>query len=96
MRWIFQKSWLTFEKFNLITYCEIFIYIKVCFVSAYVQLLSIIFNLAKLAITTTHYQRFRSQKLTGKQYPWYKSYKNYSQSIEEQVVLRRPQFIEKR
>lgn len=58
---------------------------------AYAQLLSIIFNLMKLSITTTFYQRFRSQKLTGKQYPWYKNYKIYSQEPEEQVALRRPQ-----
>ncbi|KAJ8912120.1 hypothetical protein NQ315_013209 [Exocentrus adspersus] len=39
------------------------------------QILSLMLNLAKVSITTTYYQRFKSQKLTGKQYPWYKFYK---------------------
>ncbi|XP_018577197.1 uncharacterized protein LOC108915611 [Anoplophora glabripennis] len=39
------------------------------------QFISLILNLAKVSITTTYYQRFKSQKLTGKQYPWYKSHK---------------------
>lgn len=34
-----------------------------------------VLNLAKLSITTTLYQRFKSQKLAGKQYPWLKPYK---------------------
>lgn len=34
-----------------------------------------VLNLAKISITTTLYHRFKSQKLTGKQYPWLKPYK---------------------
>lgn len=43
--------------------------------SVYVQGLSIFFNLTKTALTTTLFHRFKSQKLTGKQYPWLKQYK---------------------
>lgn len=34
-----------------------------------------VLNLTKLSITTTLYQRFKSQKIAGKQYPWLKPYK---------------------
>lgn len=40
-----------------------------------VQLLSLFSNLCKMSITTTLFQRFKSQKLAGKQYPWLKPYK---------------------
>ncbi|KAJ8973265.1 hypothetical protein NQ317_017720 [Molorchus minor] len=50
------------------------------------QVLSILFNIAKISITTTFYQRFKAQKLTGKQYPWYKS---DLASRQSSVVLRR-------
>ncbi|XP_076266458.1 uncharacterized protein LOC143200075 [Rhynchophorus ferrugineus] len=36
------------------------------------QIFSIVLNLAKVAMTTTYYQRFKAQKLTGSQYPWLK------------------------
>lgn len=32
-------------------------------------------NIAKMAITTTLYQRFKTQKIGGRYYPWFKPYK---------------------
>ncbi|CAG9813974.1 unnamed protein product [Phaedon cochleariae] len=53
------------------------------------QVMSIILNLVKVSVTTTYYQRFKSQKLTGKQYPWYKQYKAFVQPSSPEDVLRR-------
>ncbi|CAG9839200.1 unnamed protein product [Diabrotica balteata] len=57
-----------------------------------VQTLCLVLNLLKLAVTTTYYQRFKSQKLTGKQYPWYKRHKDLSlaPNSTNEVVLRKP------
>lgn len=46
------------------------------------------FNLMKLSITVTYYQRFKSQKLAGAQYPWYKAQKQQDSTINE-VILRK-------
>ncbi|XP_057666131.1 uncharacterized protein LOC130899946 [Diorhabda carinulata] len=51
------------------------------------QILSLVLNLVKVSVTTTYYQRFKSQKLTGKQYPWYKQHVANVQASN--VVLRR-------
>ncbi|CAH1963147.1 unnamed protein product [Acanthoscelides obtectus] len=70
-----------------------------------VQIASMIINLAKVAITTTYYQRFKSQKLVGKDYPWYKreklrsresSLKNPAMPPENEVILRRSTLSENR
>nr|CAI5865961.1 unnamed protein product [Callosobruchus analis] len=70
-----------------------------------VQIASMIFNLARVAVTTTYYQRFKSQKLVGKDYPWYKRDKIHSRESslkqtsilpENQVVLRRSNLSENR
>ncbi|KAF5277700.1 hypothetical protein FQR65_LT03680 [Abscondita terminalis] len=39
------------------------------------QVLSVIFSIAQMAKTTTLFQRFKSQNVGGKSYPWFKSYK---------------------
>ncbi|EFA03532.1 hypothetical protein TcasGA2_TC013535 [Tribolium castaneum] len=39
------------------------------------EILSFAFNLAKLSATVAFYHRFKTQKLAGKQYPWFKAYK---------------------
>ncbi|ERL84897.1 uncharacterized protein LOC109537611 isoform X2 [Dendroctonus ponderosae] len=58
------------------------------------QAVSILLNLAKVAVTTTFYQRFRAQKLTGSHYPWLKARKQMrSQGFtgkgpDEEVILR--------
>ncbi|CAH1186242.1 unnamed protein product [Phyllotreta striolata] len=58
--------------------------------TANVQIMSIVLNIVKISVTTTYYQRFKSQKLSGKRYPWYKHYKSLQpQSPSQQVVLRR-------
>lgn len=63
------------------------------------QVACIIFNLFKIAITTTYYQRFKTQKLTGSQYPWLKTKKILRSSVglpsskEGSVVMRRPQVV---
>ncbi|XP_060518060.1 uncharacterized protein LOC132696931 [Cylas formicarius] len=52
------------------------------------QVFCIVFNLAKVAITTTFYQRFKSQKIAGSQYPWYKSKTPKSLIENQEVILR--------
>lgn len=48
-------------------------------------------NLTKLSITTTLYQRFKSQKVTGKQYPWLKPYKLlYDSTIDSATTRQAP------
>ncbi|KAG5898961.1 hypothetical protein JTB14_004681 [Gonioctena quinquepunctata] len=65
--------------------------------TASTQTLSLILNLAKVSITTTYYQRFKSQKLTGKQYPWYKQYKAFNPTPSStEVVLRNPDISQPR
>ncbi|XP_022908319.2 uncharacterized protein [Onthophagus taurus] len=62
----------------------------------YIQASSIILNLIKLSITTTQYQRFKSQKLGGKDYPWFKAYKyDYCPTIDtvDAAVPTRRQFV---
>jgi hypothetical protein len=49
------------------------------------EILSLVFNLTKLATTITFYQRFKTQKLAGKQYPWFKSYKKPPSPGTDQV-----------
>ncbi|KRT86406.1 hypothetical protein AMK59_160, partial [Oryctes borbonicus] len=39
------------------------------------QTMSVVMNLIKVSIVTTLYQRFKTQKIGGKDYPWYKSEK---------------------
>lgn len=46
------------------------------------QILSFVFNLAKLAGTVAFYHRFKTQKLAGKQYPWFKPYKKFIDQID--------------
>nr|XP_023028394.1 uncharacterized protein LOC111516473 [Leptinotarsa decemlineata] len=61
------------------------------------QIFSLVLNLAKISVTTTYFQRFKSQKLTGKQYPWYKQNKAFSQaSSTPEVVLRTSDFTQTR
>ncbi|CAG9766530.1 unnamed protein product [Ceutorhynchus assimilis] len=66
------------------------------------QALCIILNLSKVAVTTTYYQRFRAQKLTGTQYPWLKKKKLIRTravsdfSHEDQVMLRKSNLSQKR
>ncbi|XP_044750741.1 uncharacterized protein LOC123311049 [Coccinella septempunctata] len=57
--------------------------------TAHSQFMSIIFNLTKLAITVTYYQRFKTQKLAGAQYPWYKSNKYQKDPNLSEVILRK-------
>lgn len=38
--------------------------------TAFVQVLSIVFGLIKMSMTAESYQRFESQKIVGKSYPW--------------------------
>ncbi|XP_030753291.1 uncharacterized protein LOC115880252 [Sitophilus oryzae] len=59
-----------------------------------VQFFSIVLNLAKVAVTTTYYQRFKAQKLTGAQYPWLKMNKIMRSKIttEQQDVLLRDSY----
>lgn len=40
------------------------------FVLAFIQSLSVILSLTKMAMTVESYQRFESQKIVGKNYPW--------------------------
>lgn len=48
-----------------------------------VQVLSIVMSVSKMAITTTLFQRFKSQKIAGKCYPWFKPYKcDYDPSLD--------------
>lgn len=43
-----------------------------------------------MAVTTTYYQRFKTQKLAGKQYPWFKrDKKQIKDQLDGEVVLRR-------
>lgn len=56
--------------------------------SVAVQVASMTLNLTKLSITTTLYHRFKSQKLAGKQYPWFKTYKfPYDTTIDSAAKL---------
>lgn len=50
-----------------------------------------VLNLAKVAVTTTYYQRFKTQKLGGMHYPWFKRAKEPEKGlqIDGEVVLRR-------
>lgn len=41
----------------------------------YLAGLSIILNITRMAMTTSLYQRFKTQKVGGRDYPWYKPYK---------------------
>ncbi|KAF2898950.1 hypothetical protein ILUMI_07211 [Ignelater luminosus] len=50
--------------------------------------LSIIMSVAQMAKVTTLYQRFKSQKLAGKHYPWFKPYKLTYDSTVDHVVRR--------
>ena len=54
------------------------------------EVLSFVFNLSKIAATIAFYQRFKTQKLAGKQYPWFKSYKNRFNPTDEIDSLTRP------
>lgn len=50
------------------------------------QVASMVFNLATMAATTVQYQRFKSQKMGGKNYPWYKPYK-YHDNVDAALLL---------
>ncbi|XP_045471042.1 uncharacterized protein LOC123678194 [Harmonia axyridis] len=56
--------------------------------TAHSQFMSIVFNLTNLAITVTYYQRFKTQKLAGAQYPWYKPHKYQQNPPSDEVILR--------
>ncbi|XP_044266353.1 uncharacterized protein LOC123012471 [Tribolium madens] len=49
------------------------------------EILSFVFNLAKLAATVAFYHRFKTQKLAGKQYPWFKAYKKPKDPTIDQI-----------
>ncbi|KAK9879719.1 hypothetical protein WA026_006779 [Henosepilachna vigintioctopunctata] len=57
--------------------------------TAYAQFLSIAFNIMKLSITVTYYQRFKTQKLAGSKYPWHKFEKYQFDPSLDEVTLRR-------
>lgn len=46
-------------------------------------------NIAKMALTTTLYQRFKTQKIGGRYYPWFKPYKYvYASDVMDQALQR--------
>ncbi|RZC36893.1 uncharacterized protein BDFB_005785, partial [Asbolus verrucosus] len=61
------------------------------------EVLSLVFNLTKVAGTVAFYQRFKTQKLAGKQYPWFKGYKkSYDPSIDQVDSRLRVERVESR
>lgn len=61
------------------------------FFSVQAQTMSIIMNLLKVSIVTTLYQRFKTQKIGGKDYPWYKAEKleyGKSEDVVDAVATR--------
>lgn len=53
------------------------------FISAHVQVICIVFSLITMAVVASSYQRFESQKVVGRNYPW---------SSEVQCMTRQKQF----